>query len=48
MAALLAWLLLASPAGAAIQRYTDSRGVIHISNGAPAKPAPVQSREPWR
>ena len=41
LAALLAWLLLASSAGAAIQRHTDSRGVIHISNGAPAKAAPV-------
>ncbi len=39
MAALLAWLLLASSAGAAIQRHTDSRGVIHISNG-PVKAAP--------
>lgn len=41
MAALLAWLWLASPAGAAIQRFTDSRGVIHISNGAANQPAPV-------
>jgi hypothetical protein len=40
MAALLAWLLLASSAGAAIQRHTDSRGVIHISN-APVKAAPA-------
>ena len=39
VAALLAWLVLAGPADAAIQRSTDSRGVIRLRN-VPAKPAP--------
>ncbi|MHB8066924.1 MAG: lytic transglycosylase domain-containing protein [Desulfobaccales bacterium] len=33
---LLAWMLLAAPAAAGIQRHTDSQGVIHISNNSPA------------
>ncbi len=41
LAAVLAWLLIASPAGAAIQRHTDSQGVIHISNVAAARPVPA-------
>ena len=40
LAALLAWLILAIPAGAAIQRHTDSQGIIHINNVAAPRPAP--------
>lgn len=32
---LLAWMLPAAPAAAGVQRHTDSRGVIHISNNSP-------------
>jgi hypothetical protein len=46
-AALLVWLFLAGPAAAGIQRYTDSRGVIHISNVPPRQaPAPRGAAAP--
>ncbi len=37
---LLAWLLLAAPAAAGVQRHTDSQGVIHISNSSAAASGP--------
>lgn len=37
---LLAWLLLAAPAAAGVQRHTDSQGVIHISNSSAATSGP--------
>jgi soluble lytic murein transglycosylase-like protein len=42
MAALLTWLWLAGPAVAGLKSYTDSQGVIHISNVKP-RPAPIQA-----
>ena len=42
MAALLTWLFLAGPAVAGLKSYTDSQGVIHISNVKP-RPAPTQA-----
>jgi soluble lytic murein transglycosylase-like protein len=42
MAALLTWLWLAGPAVAGLKSYTDSQGVIHISNVKP-RPAPPQA-----
>lgn len=42
MAALLSWLWLAGPAVAGLKSYTDSQGVIHISNVKP-RPVPTQA-----
>ena len=45
VAALGALLFLSSPAAAGIQRYVDSRGVVHIRNTDPgAQPSPVDSQ----
>lgn len=43
LAAILAAYLVAGPAAAGIKRYTDSRGIIRISNVGPAKPKQIQS-----
>ncbi|HEY9073170.1 MAG TPA: hypothetical protein VIN67_03470, partial [Desulfobaccales bacterium] len=42
MAALLTWLFLAGPAVAGLKSFTDSQGVIHISNVKP-RPTPAQA-----
>ena len=43
---LLAWLLLAAPGAADIQRHTDSQGIIHISNKGPAASAQKSPENP--
>ncbi|MFZ5453424.1 MAG: transglycosylase SLT domain-containing protein [Thermodesulfobacteriota bacterium] len=43
LAAILAGFILAGPAAAGIKRYTDSKGVIRISNIGPAQPGQIQS-----
>lgn len=40
---LLAWMLLAAPAAAGVQRHVDDQGVIRIDNSAAAQPG--QSRQ---
>ena len=40
---LLAWMLLAAPAAAGVQRHVDDQGVIRIDNSASTQPG--QSRQ---
>jgi hypothetical protein len=46
LAALLVWLYLAGPAAATVHRYTDSRGVIHISNIPPPQARATRGEGP--
>ncbi|MEW6658990.1 MAG: transglycosylase SLT domain-containing protein [Thermodesulfobacteriota bacterium] len=42
----MAWLLLAAPTAAGIQRHVDSQGVIRISNSTPAPPGQSRQESP--